>query len=127
MTTKKQQRKDMLKKYEGKLSGPYDHLKEGVDYLDDIQKNKKITTKTSFGEYFDIQRDKIVKDMQNKNKQQNVEWMEGYEKRQGMAEKRKKEIRYKKELLECSDKGIEISEECKTYFKNQFETNNAQI
>ena len=38
--TLKQQRKDMLKKYEGKLSGPYDHLKEGVDYLDDIQKNK---------------------------------------------------------------------------------------
>ena len=35
-----QQRKDMLKKYEGKLSGPYDHLKEGVDYLDDIQRNK---------------------------------------------------------------------------------------
>jgi len=38
--TIKQQRKDMLKKYEGKLSGPYDHLKEGVDYLDDIQRNK---------------------------------------------------------------------------------------
>ena len=34
-------RKDMLKKYEGKLEGPYDHLKEGVDYLDDIQRNKK--------------------------------------------------------------------------------------
>ena len=84
-------------------------------------------TKTSFGEYFDIQRDKIVKDMQDKNKQQNVEWMERYEKRQGMAEKRKEEIRYRKELLECYDIGIEISEECKTYFKNQFETNNAQI
>ena len=83
--TKKQQRKDMLKKYEGKLSGPYDHLKEGVDYLDDIQKNKKMTTKTSFGEYFDIQRDKIVKDMQDKNKQQNVEWMERYEMRKKMA------------------------------------------
>ena len=41
---------------------------------------------TSFGEYFDNQRDKIVKDMQNKNKQQNVEWMEGYERRQGMTE-----------------------------------------
>ena len=82
MTTKKQQRKDMLKKYEGKLSGPYDHLKEGVDYLDDIQKNKKMTEKKSFGEYFDKQRDKIVKDMQDKNKQQNVEWMERYEKRQ---------------------------------------------
>ena len=86
--------------------------------------------KISFGEYFDKQRDKIVKDMQNKNKQQNVEWMEGYERRQGMAEKRKKEIRYRKELLECSDKGIEISEECKTYFKNQFEVtgnNDTQI
>jgi len=37
--------------------------------------------KTSFGEYFDIQRDRIVKDMQDKNKQQNVEWMERYESR----------------------------------------------
>jgi len=89
------------------------------------EKKDKMTT--SFGEYFDIQRDKIVKDMQNKNKQQNVEWMEAYEKRQGMAEKRKEEVRYKKELIECSDKGIEISEECKTYFKKQFETSNAQI
>ena len=42
-------------------------------------------TKTSFGKYFDDQRDKIVKDMQDKNKQQNVEWMERYEKRQKMA------------------------------------------
>jgi hypothetical protein len=38
--------------------------------------------KTSFGEYFDNQRDKFVKDMQDKNKQQNVEWMERYEERQ---------------------------------------------
>ena len=38
--------------------------------------------KTSFGEYFDNQRDKIIKDMQNKNAQQNIEWMEDYEKRQ---------------------------------------------
>ena len=38
--------------------------------------------KTSFGEYFDNQRDKIIKDMQNKNAQQNIEWMERYEKRQ---------------------------------------------
>ena len=36
----------------------------------------------SFGEYFDAQRDKIIKDMQNKNTQQNIEWMERYEKRQ---------------------------------------------
>ena len=41
-----------------------------------------MTNKTSFGEYFDAQRDKIVKDMQNKNAQQNIEWMERYEKRQ---------------------------------------------
>ena len=40
MTTKKQHRKDIIKKYEGVLPGPYDHLKESVDYLDDIQKNK---------------------------------------------------------------------------------------
>ena len=38
--------------------------------------------KTSFGEYFDNQHDAIVKAMQNKNKQLNVEWMERYEKRQ---------------------------------------------
>jgi hypothetical protein len=73
---------------------------------------------TSFGEYFDNQHDAIVKAMQNKNKQQNVEWMEAYEKRQ----REKEEARYKKELLECSDKGVEISEECKVYFKKQYET-----
>ena len=44
-----------------------------------LERNKM--AKTSFGKYFDDQRDKIVKDMQNKNKQQNVEWMEAYEKR----------------------------------------------
>ena len=44
-----------------------------------------MTNKTSFGEYFDKQRDRIVKDMQDKNKQQNVEWMERYEKRKKMA------------------------------------------
>jgi hypothetical protein len=38
--------------------------------------------KTSFGEYFDDQRDRMIKDMQNKNAQQNIEWMEAYEKRQ---------------------------------------------
>ena len=38
--------------------------------------------KTSFGEYFDDQRDRILADMQDKNKQQNVEWMERYEKRE---------------------------------------------
>ena len=82
-------------------------------------------TDTSFGEYFDNQRIRLEKMMQNKNAQLNIEWMEAYEKRQGMAEKRKEEVRYKKELIECSDKGIEISEQCKAYFKKQFETSNA--
>ena len=41
---------------------------------------------TSFGEYFDAQRDKIIKDMQDKNAQQNIEWMERYEKRQAKKE-----------------------------------------
>ena len=42
--------------------------------------------KTSFGKYFDDQRDRIVKNMQNKNKQQNVEWMEAYEKREQLKD-----------------------------------------
>ena len=41
-----------------------------------------MTDKTSFGEYFDNQHAAIVKAMQDKNKQLNVEWMETYEKRQ---------------------------------------------
>ena len=44
-------------------------------------------TKISFGKYFDDQRDRIVKDMQNKNAQQNIEWMEDYEKRQAKKQK----------------------------------------
>ena len=38
-------------------------------------------TTTSFGEYFDAQRKRLEKAMQNKNAQQNIEWMERYEKR----------------------------------------------
>jgi len=37
----KKHRKEFLKQFEGKLEGPYDHLKEGVDYLDDIQRMKQ--------------------------------------------------------------------------------------
>ena len=44
-----------------------------------------MTDKTSFGEYFDNQRDAMIKAMQDKNKQLNVEWMERYEKRKKMA------------------------------------------
>ena len=38
-------------------------------------------TTTSFGEYFDAQRKRLEKTMQNKNAQLNIEWMERYEKR----------------------------------------------
>ena len=29
---------------------------------------------------------------------------------------------FKKELEECSDKGVEISQECKMFYKNKFES-----
>jgi len=45
-----------------------------------------MTNKTSFGEYFDDQRDRMIKAMQNKNKQLNVEWMEAYEKREQLKD-----------------------------------------
>ena len=72
--------------------------------------------KTSFGVYFDKQRDKIVNDMQiGKNAELNIAWREDYDRRQREKEERK----YRKELLECSEKGIEISQECKEYYKNR--------
>ena len=75
--------------------------------------------KRSFGEYFDDQRDRIVADMQTgKNTELINAWREDFDKRQ----REKKERRYKKELLECSEKGVEISPECKEYYKKQFET-----
>ena len=67
-----------------------------------------MTTKTSFGEYFDIQRDKIVKDMQNKNKQQNVEWMERYEKRQ---EAKKQQLALLKKMAPVGPKEKKLLEE----------------
>ena len=74
--------------------------------------------RTSFGEYFDAQRDRIVSAMQNKNAQQWIGWRERYDERI----KQEKEERFKKELDECSEKGVEISQECKLYFKKQFES-----
>ena len=75
--------------------------------------------KRSFGEYFDDQRDRIVADMQTgKNTELINAWREDFDRRQ----EEKKERRYRKELLECSEKGVEISPECKVYFKKQFET-----
>ena len=75
--------------------------------------------KRSFGEYFDDQRDRIVADMQTgKNTELINAWREDFDRRQ----EKKKERKYRKELLECSEKGVEISPECKVYFKKQFET-----
>ena len=74
--------------------------------------------RTSFGEYFDDQRDRIVSDMQTgKNTELYNAWREDYDKRQ----REKKEKTFKKELDECSEKGVEISQECKMFYKNKFE------
>ena len=54
---------------------------ECMKELDTMFKEKK----TSFGEYFDNQRIRLEKAMQNKNAQLNIEWMERYEKRKKMA------------------------------------------
>ena len=72
----------------------------------------------SFGEYFDDQRDRIVAAMKNKNTQLDNEWRERYDERENA---KKKEETFKKELDECSEKGVEISQECKEYFKKRFE------
>ena len=71
---------------------------------------------TSFGKYFDDQRDRIVAAMQNKNTQLWKEWRERYDER----ERQEQEERFKKELEECSEKGVEISEETKDYYKKKF-------
>ena len=39
---------------------------------------------TSFGEYFDNQRIRLEKMMQNKNTELNVQWREDYDKRHGL-------------------------------------------
>ena len=77
---------------------------------------KDYKMKTSFGEYFDDQRDRMIKDMQNKNTQLNNEWRERYDER----ERKKQEKFFKKHLDECSEKGVEISQECKDYYKKKF-------
>ena len=66
-----------------------------------------MTNKTSFGKYFDDQRDKIVKDMQNKNAQQNIEWMEDYEKRQ----EAKKQLALLKKMAPVGPKEKKLLEE----------------
>ena len=51
---------------------------------------------TSFGEYFDDQRDRMIKAMQNKNTELNNAWRERYDER----ERQEKETRRK--LLETT-------------------------
>ena len=72
---------------------------------------------TSFGKYFDDQRDRMEKALQNKNTQLNNEWRERYDERE---RNKKKEETFKKELEECSEKGVEISQECKEYYQTKF-------
>ena len=72
----------------------------------------------SFGEYFDDQRDRIVAAMKNKNTQLDNEWRERYDERENA---KKKHERFKKELEECNEKGVEISDACKAHFKKRFE------
>ena len=46
----------------------------------------------------------------------------GVEKDNYITAERMKEldVTFKKELEECSEKGVEISEECKSFYKNKF-------
>ena len=49
-----------------------------------------MNNKTSFGTYFDDQRDKIVNDMQTgKNAELNIAWREDYDKRQREKKEKK--------------------------------------
>jgi hypothetical protein len=58
-----------------------------------------------------------------KNTELNNAWREDYDRRQ----RERKDKEYREELLECSEKGVEISPECKVYFKKQFETSNESV
>ena len=72
-----------------------------------MQKEDKMTT--SFGKYFDDQRDRMIKDMQNKNAQQNIEWMERYEKRQA----KKQELALLKKMSPVGTKEKKLLKEMK--------------
>ena len=56
-----------------------------MNYMD--QGRMKKTKTTSFGEYFDDQRDRIVKAMQNKNTELHKAWREDFDKRQAKKQK----------------------------------------
>ena len=50
------------------------------------------TNEISFGKYYDDQRDRLRKMLDDKNAQQNIEWMEDYEKRQNQDQAKQKKI-----------------------------------
>ena len=74
--------------------------------------------KTSFGKYFDDQRDKIVKDMQTgKNTELYNAWRKDYDKRHDalallrkMAPVGPKEKKLLKEMIDAVNKGIDAKE-----------------
>ena len=70
-----------------------------------VENNKM--TQQSFGEYFDAQRIRIEKAMQNKNAQQNIEWMERYEKRQA----KKQQLALLKKMAPVGPKEKKLLEE----------------
>ena len=74
-----------------------------------------MTEKKSFGKYFDDQRDRIIKAMQNKNTQQYLEWREDFDKRQA-----------KKQELLLLDKMAPVGRKEKKLLKEMIEEN-AQI
>ena len=66
---------------------------------------------TSFGEYFDDQRDRMIKDMQNKNTLLHKEWREDYDKRQRVRDLAR---------LRKDDKGVSyLNEVNKTLFLDE--------
>ena len=66
--------------------------------------------KTSFGKYFDDQRDRIVKDMQNKNAQQNIEWMENYKKKKEIWSDERLDALHQVNMADAINKGIDAKE-----------------
>ena len=64
-------------------------------------------TKISFGKYFDDQRDRIIKAMQNKNTQQYLEWREDFDKRQA----KKQQLRLLKKMAPVGPKEKKLLKE----------------
>ena len=55
--------------------------------------------KTSFGKYFDAQRDRMIKAMQNKNTELHNAWREDYDKRHKMKPASTREQNIVKEMI----------------------------